>query len=85
VPDFDGDTYNADRDQVRLSKQLKRVYEYLDSRRGHWVSLMEISSKTGDQYQSISARIRDLRKPKFGAHTVEHRNSGGGLWEYRLL
>jgi hypothetical protein len=34
----------------------------------------------------ISARLRDLRKPKFGGYTVEiRRRSDGGLWEYRLV
>jgi hypothetical protein len=34
----------------------------------------------------ISARLRDLRKPKFGGYVVESkRRYDGGLWEYRLV
>ncbi len=34
----------------------------------------------------ISARLRDLRKPKFGGYVVESkRRFDGGLWEYRLV
>ncbi len=35
---------------------------------------------------TISARIRDLRKPQFGGHTVHRRPVAGkpGLYQYRL-
>ena len=38
------------------------------------------ASETG-----ISARLRDLRKTKFGGYNVESRRRGvGGLWEFRV-
>jgi hypothetical protein len=33
---------------------------------------------------SLSARLRDLHKAKFGAYKVERRRLIGGLWEYRI-
>jgi hypothetical protein len=34
--------------------------------------------------QTISARVRDLRKDKFGSHRVDRRYAGNGVWEYKL-
>ena len=82
---FDGATYESDYDEARLSKQLLRVKEVMQS--GDWLTLTEIAAVTGDHEQSISARLRDLRKPKFGGHTVDRRRRGEpstGLFEYRL-
>jgi hypothetical protein len=36
------------------------------------------------EIQSVSARVRDLRKDKFGSHRVDRRYAGNGVWEYRL-
>ena len=51
-------------------------------RRGRkfWLSPMVGGSEAG-----ISARLRDLRKPRFGGYTVERRRVDGGLFEYRIL
>jgi hypothetical protein len=51
---------------------------------GGWWTLPQLAAATGYPEASISARIRDLRKPKFGGHTVERRHVSKGLWEYRL-
>jgi hypothetical protein len=34
---------------------------------------------------SVSARLRDFRKPRFGAHIVEKLHTGQGEWHYRLI
>lgn len=82
LPDFDGATYRRDRDHARLGGQLRRVADALAD--GCWWTLAALAERTGDPEASVSARIRDLRKGKFGGYTVEHRNDGGGLWRYRL-
>lgn len=85
-PEFDGETYNPALDHERLNKQIGRVYSVMES--GRWLSLNEICSMTGDPPASVSARLRDLRKPKFGAYLVARRPRGDrekGLFEYRLL
>ena len=58
----DGETYEQELDKVRLNGQLGRVYNALRIR-GGWMTLGEISADTGDAGASVSARIRDLRKP----------------------
>jgi hypothetical protein len=52
---------------------------------GDWRTLEEISSLTGDTTPSISARLRDLRKPKFGSYFVERRKVHENLYEYRVM
>lgn len=81
--DFDGDTYDRPRDRDRLFAQLGRVRVVFSDHA--WHTLAEVSALTGDPQASISARIRDLRKAKFGAAIVERRYIDRGLWEYRLV
>ena len=82
LPLFDGATYDHKRDYVRLSGQIKRVYDVM--RDGRWRTLNEISNLTGDPHASISTRLRDFRKEKFGGHTVNRRYIDNGLYEYQL-
>lgn len=87
TPDFDGATYNRNRDHARLGNQMKAVRDLMLD--GRWRTLDEIAwaGGTGSAFpeSSVSARLRDLRKPKFGGYTVERRYAGVGLWEYRLI
>jgi hypothetical protein len=82
-PDFDGATYDPQQDHTRLTGQLDRVRALLSD--GKWRTLPDIHRLCGGSTQGVSARIRDLRKQKFGANTVEHRRITGGLWEYRMV
>jgi len=84
-PPFDGETYEAEHDHGRLTAQNLRVWQVM--RDGRWRTLQEIAEQTGDPEASISARLRDLRKPRFGGHAVDRRSRGErsrGLFEYRL-
>ena len=53
---------------------------------GAWRTLAHIASVTGDPPASISARLRDFRKPRNGSHTVAARRVVGapGVFVYRL-
>lgn len=85
VPHFDGSTFQAEHDQKRLGAQLLRVKNLMSD--GNWRTLEEISEVTGDQFQAISARLRDFRKEKFGGYCVERRRRGAsfrGIFEYRV-
>ncbi len=97
---FDGSTYEPKFDATRLRGEMARVYQCLAGfltheegkgwvrLPGQWRTLREISDLTGDPEASISARLRDLRKAKFGAHTVNRRRRGDptkGVFEYQLL
>jgi GAF domain-containing protein len=81
--DFDGETYDEDRDHDRLARQLAAVRQTLSDNR--WWTLHELAETVGAPQQSASARIRDLRKSKHGSHTIERRYVSDGVWEYRML
>lgn len=80
---FDGATYQPDRDRERLSAMLWRVQAVMAD--GHWHTLSELSARTGGSEAAVSARLRDLRKPKFGGHQVVRRYVRRGLWEYLYI
>lgn len=81
--DFDGKTYDPEQDRKRLTGQLERVHRIMmDS---EWRNLRELADAAGGSEASVSARLRDLRKERFGGMTVERRRVSGGLFEYRLL
>ena len=82
----DGRTFDEVLDKHRLNAQMRRVAVAM-LRDGRWQSLHELQLATGDPQASISARLRDLRKPRFGSHTVERRRRlhVPGTWEYRLI
>lgn len=79
---FDGDTYDAGRDKVRLSALAWRVWRA--ARPGEWYTLAELQEKAGGTEASVSARLRDFRKERFGSHSVDRRHVSNGLYEYRL-
>lgn len=79
---FDGATYDPVQDQARLSGQLSRVYDVM--RDGGWHTLEELVRKCSGTTASVSARLRDLRKQRFGGHDVERQRVQAGLWRYRL-
>lgn len=83
TPHFDGSSYEPERDHSRLAGQLADVRDCL--RDGQWWGLHDIQHATGHPQASISARIRDLRKERNGAHTIERKYVVDGLWVYRLL
>ena len=83
---FDGATFEPGCDQKRLSGQLSRVLLLMRDRQ--WRSLSEIASAVGGSEAGVSARLRDLRKRRFGGHVVERRRRGDpvrGLHEYRVV
>lgn len=83
---FDGRTYERDLDQRRLTGQAERVFRLIGD--GAWRTLAEIHAATGDPEAAISARLRDFRKLRFGAHTIVGRRRGDmarGVWEYRMV
>jgi len=78
-----GATYSPTHDYARLGAQARRVLTFMAD--GQWHTLAEIAAATHDPEASISARLRDLRKPEFGGYEVEDDRTGdGGLHRYRL-
>lgn len=69
----------------RLFPQAADVWSAMHD--GRWYSLQALHEKTGYPTQSISARIRDFRKPRFGSHRVDKQRYGlhRGTWVYKLV
>lgn len=87
APKFDGATFDPTQDAPRLSSQLIATRELMLD--GEWRNLAQIALALRKQglhvtEASISARLRDLRKERFGAFDVQRRRLIGGLWEYRV-
>ena len=81
---FDGITINDERDNGRLQAQLTEVRLLVTSMGRQWWTLGEIARATGYPEASVSARLRDLRKPKFGSYNVERKYVERGIWAYRV-
>jgi hypothetical protein len=82
-PPFGGDTYDPDRDGSRLQHQLAAITAAMKD--GAWHTLAELHQTCGAPEASVSARIRDLRKAKFGSHQIESAYVERGLWRYRMV
>lgn len=82
--DRDGDTFDPKVDRRPLNAQAQRVWDSIAG--AGWLTLAELAADTGDPEASISARLRDFKKPRFGAHAVDkRRRDGGRVYEYRLI
>ena len=82
-PKFDGKAFDVVADADRLGQQLETIRSYMLGR-SDWRSLLEIERDTGVLTASAGARLRDLRKRKFGAFDVQRRRRDGGTYEYRI-
>jgi hypothetical protein len=73
-------------DAPRLSLQIAKVFELMSD--GQYRTLRQIANAAECLETSASARLRDLRKVRFGSHTVEARQVEGVrplTYEYRLI
>lgn len=77
-----GETFDRARDGDRLNGQAADVFGLM--RDGKWRTLAEISTATGHPEASVSARLRDLRRPSLGGYKVEREYVSCGLWRYRV-
>ena len=83
-PTFDGDTFEAVHDQARLITLLDAVKLLMQDGAPRTLAEIRAGVCRGTE-ASISARLRDLRKPKFGGLNVRGARRGNpkdGLWEY---
>lgn len=68
-------------------RENQRNAVYAAMYQGYWRTLAELAEHVGDPTQSVSARLRDLRKMEYGRHRVDRRQRAGapeGVHEYRL-
>lgn len=84
---FGGSTFDYQQDFARLNSHLEKVAHLMSDGRGR--TLNEISIAVGCSESGASARLRDLRKPKFANRfnvmAVESERVTGGLWKYRVI
>lgn len=83
VHTFAGSDYDHGRDSERLERQHERVLRVMLDGQQH--TLAGIADATGDPPASISAQLRHLRRPEFGAHKIEKTYLGAGLYAYQLV
>lgn len=91
LPHFSGSTYDHEKDAKRLNTQLGCIADLMGDH--EWWTLEQLQRSLVQSFDiwaseaSVSARIRDLKKPRFGGHIIERRRveGGNGLHEYRLL
>lgn len=81
-PEFDGDTFEPSRDTERLTAQLESVKALMLDGRPR--TLAEIAEQVHAPEASVSARLRDLRKPRFGSYVVEREHVRRGLFRYAV-
>lgn len=84
-PEFNGSDYEPLLDKLRLTGQLKDIYNLMKD--GVWRTLQEIEFVTHYPQASISAQLRNLRKQRFGGYIVSKKRRGyhnNGLFEYRI-
>jgi hypothetical protein len=79
---FDGATYNHERDSSRLGDQMLAVYCLMKD--GQPRTLAQIAAITSAPEASVSARLRDLRKPRFGGYQIDREYISRGLFRYRM-
>lgn len=80
--DRDGETFDRAHDRKRLDGLMARVFSFMNDRQ--WHAIQEVQEACGGTEASCSARIRDLRKQKFGGYQVSRLRCGHGLYKYRL-
>jgi DNA-binding Lrp family transcriptional regulator len=61
---------------------MRAVYALMQD--GQWRTLAVIAEECKASEASVSARLRDLRKLRYGGYFVERRRVRSDLWEYRL-
>lgn len=81
APRYDGSEYLPWRDDERLTGQMKRIAKVMGDYGWHTPS--ELERETGDNWASISAQLRHLRKARFGSHTIDKEHLGNGLYQFR--
>ena len=86
APTFDGQTFDYSQDHSRLKTALERVAMLM--RDGQPRTLREIADGANTSESGASARLRDLRKPKwamrYNVAAVDSEKVSGGLWLYSV-
>lgn len=79
---FDGKTYEPAFDRKRLFRALRKIFDIMCDH--DWHTIHELAQLCCISETSASARIRDLRKERFGSFEVKAQRVNDGIWQYRL-
>jgi hypothetical protein len=81
---FGGDQYH-DEDEQKLRRNTDAIRELLVGHPGQWFSVAEIrrACKLSPDTE-VTARLRDLRKPRWGAWAIDCERQRDGVYRYRL-
>ena len=71
--------------KIKKRASTQRIQLFYRMKGGSYWTLEELSSMTGIFVQSVSARLRDFRKPQYGGHTVVKKMLNEGVWQYKLI
>lgn len=66
-----------------LLNQMDTIFALMKD--GKYRSLHEIQISTGYSTASISAQLRNLKKERFGGHTLNKIYVENGLWTYQIV
>lgn len=85
---FDSGVRLEQADHVRLGAQIARVKAVLET--GRWYTVPDLQDAIWERFRvrdpepSLSAQIRNLKKPKHGGHEIERKREGN-QWFFRLV
>lgn len=82
IPGTDGPEQGSLDGLPGAGRQLSLVWDIV--RDGTWHTLSELAESLNIPEQSVSARLRDLRKDEHGGWTVRRRRNGNGKFAYRV-
>lgn len=86
LPLFDGRSFSPEKDGARLASHLTRVRDFLVTHQPAVFTLQEIAEACGGTEASCSARVRDLRKSRWGSYDVVSQRDASvpSLWRYGI-
>lgn len=86
APKFHGESYDPEKHEKRLTRQLDRVRSYLMAHPSG-VTLRDISDHCNCSEASASARVRDVRREgkECGLWRIDKKEIRDGLWIYALV
>jgi len=82
---------SADRERIGKQRETVRKYMLWLTKLEIWVTLEDAQKEIQAKYgvfvplPSLSARFRDMRKPRYGGYLVKRQYLGEGLYRYRLF
>lgn len=82
IPGTDGPEQGSLDGLPGAGRQLSLVWDIV--RDGSWHTLSEVAARLNMPEQSVSARLRDLRKPEHGGWTVRRMRQDDGKFAYRV-